>query len=623
LEIYPWRIRLMRATPNCQEVFFIEPILDSTKSSEVFAKICPFLPARSAPEPPLCLEEALLSRVSLQGVQMLVKRLLTFATVSMMGLACVGQDSQPGTGGGGTSGGAGTLGSAGTTGSGAAGSGGQKGSAGVTGATGIGGATGMGGTTGAGGADGTGATGGSFGGAGLSGTAGRTGGGAGTAGASAGSGGRGSGAGGSVGLGGSTGGGGTAGTGTAGTIGAAGTTGTTTGGSSGTTCTSEDCGTACTVPALPAYSAITATNAKLPDPFLMLSGTRMTSLSQWECRRAELNAEFQTYELGQKNPKPAGTVTGSMSGSTLTVSVGGKSFTVTITLPTTGTAPYPAIIALDGGSLPSSQIEGLGVAMISMSTMTLGDQTGASSRGNGFFFTVNGADNGAGSLVAWAWGASRVIDALAVTPAAKIDPTRIGVTGCSRNGKGALVMGALDERVKLTIVQESGSGGTASWRVSDNEDGGKNIVQTLGEIVGEDDWFSSTLTQFANAHAATKLPEDHHELLGMVAPRGLFVIENTQYQWLGVNSCVTDATAAQMIFQGLGVKDNMAFEQHGHAHCAFDSAEWPDLEAYIKKFLLNQNVTASAWNVTSTQFGSTTSTLNIPMWVDWTVPTLN
>jgi hypothetical protein len=34
-------------------------------------------------------------------------------------------------------------------------------------------------------------------------------------------------------------------------------------------------------------------------------------------------------------------------------------------------------------------------------------------------------------------------------------------------------------------------------------------------------------------------------------------------------------------------------------------------------------VTASAWNVTSTQFGSTTSTLNIPMWVDWTVPTLN
>jgi hypothetical protein len=174
------------------------------------------------------------------------------------------------------------------------------------------------------------------------------------------------------------------------------------------------------------------------------------------------------------------------------------------------------------------------------------------------------------------------------------------------------------------IPQESGSGGTASWRVSDNEDGGKNIVQTLGEIVGENDWFSTTLTQFANAHAANKLPEDHHELLGMVAPRGLFVIENAQYQWLGVNSCVTDATAAQMIFQALGAKDNMAFEQHGHTHCTFDMAdEWPALQAFIQKFLFNQSVSTQYWHVTTTQFGSTTQTLNTAMWINWTIPTLN
>jgi len=55
--------------------------------------------------------------------------------------------------------------------------------------------------------------------------------------------------------------------------------------------------------------------------------------------------------------------------------------------------------------------------------------------------------------MAWAWGVSRIIDALEVTPAARINPTKVGVTGCSRNGKGALVAGAFDTRIALTIPQ--------------------------------------------------------------------------------------------------------------------------------------------------------------------------
>ncbi len=416
-------------------------------------------------------------------------------------------------------------------------------------------------------------------------------------------------------------GGSTAATGGAATGGA-----TTAGGASSvgglTTCTVENCGTSCAAPTMPAYSALTA-NAMLPDPFMMTSGTRITKLSDWECRRAEIAAQLQNYELGLKNPKAVDTVTGSVSGSTLTVTVGGQSFTVTITLPTTGTAPYPAIIALDGGSLPASSVTGLGVALISLSTTTMGDQTSAASRGSGFFFTVNGSDNGAGSLIAWAWGASRIIDALEVTPSAKIDPKRIGVTGCSRNGKGALVMGAFDERVALTIVQESGSGGTASWRVSDAEDGGTNTVQTLGEIVGEDDWFSTALNIFATNKAATKLPYDHHELLGMVAPRGLFIIENTSYQWLGVNSCVTDATAAQMVFQGLNVKPNVGFTNSAHSHCVFNTAEAPYLNAFIQKFLLGQSVDTTVWHITATTFSGSTTPVDMTKWVNWTVPTLN
>src|SRR5215471_15239319 len=37
----------------------------------------------------------------------------------------------------------------------------------------------------------------------------------------------------------------------------------------------------------PTFAALTA-NTKLPDPFLGADGTRMTSQSQWPCRRAEI-----------------------------------------------------------------------------------------------------------------------------------------------------------------------------------------------------------------------------------------------------------------------------------------------------------------------------------------------
>ncbi|MBR6077865.1 MAG: hypothetical protein IKP63_05890, partial [Paludibacteraceae bacterium] len=75
-------------------------------------------------------------------------------------------------------------------------------------------------------------------------------------------------------------------------------------------------------------------------------------------------------------------------------------------------------------------------------------------------------DNGAYSE--WAWGFSRLIDALQILgpEVTRIDTKRIGVTGCSYAGKMALFCGAFDERVSLTIAQEPGGGGAAAWRVS-------------------------------------------------------------------------------------------------------------------------------------------------------------
>jgi cephalosporin-C deacetylase-like acetyl esterase len=40
-----------------------------------------------------------------------------------------------------------------------------------------------------------------------------------------------------------------------------------------------------------------------------------------------------------------------------------------------------------------------------------------------------------------------------------IDLKHLAVTGCSYTGKLALIAGAFDERIALTIAQESGGGG--------------------------------------------------------------------------------------------------------------------------------------------------------------------
>src|SRR5690606_29630335 len=110
---------------------------------------------------------------------------------------------------------------------------------------------------------------------------------------------------------------------------------------------------------------------------------------------------------------------------------------------------------------------------------------------------------------------------LTESDAAIIDASRLGVTGCSRNGKGALMAGALDERIALTIPQESGAGGAVAWRVAQSlSDNGKNI-QTLSHAAGEQPWFRESFGQTFGGNNVARLPFDHHQLMGMVAPRGL------------------------------------------------------------------------------------------------------
>jgi len=349
--------------------------------------------------------------------------------------------------------------------------------------------------------------------------------------------------------------------------------------------------------------------SSLPDPFLMLDDQRIISTAQWPCRRNELNQLIQRDELGLLPDKPK--VTSSFTDGNLTVNatVDEKtiSFVVPITLPE-GDGPFPAIIGFDGGSIPHPD----GVAWLDFDDDDIAQQNDQTSRGVGKFYDLFGTNSSAGALMAWSWAVSRIIDALETTPETKINTNKIGVTGCSRDGKGALVAGAFDQRIALTISQESGSGGSASWRISDFMFAWGDDTQTAHEIVQENVWLSTNFDAFVNDTAT--LPFDHHSLQALVAPRGLLVIDNPSNEWLGPMSTYGCSDATKATFKALGVGENYGFTAVGnHTHCDFPASQQPALDAFINKFLFdNQTADTDIFFSDTTYVNYTRS-----QWITW------
>jgi hypothetical protein len=289
---------------------------------------------------------------------------------------------------------------------------------------------------------------------------------------------------------------------------------------------------------------------------------------------------------------------------------------VKIRYPATGRPPYPAMIGMGAVSLNNEELAQLGIALVTVPNNEIGEQTNASSRGKGKFYELYGSDHTASAMMAWAWGVSRLIDALEKTPEAQIDPARLGITGCSRNGKGAIVAGAFDERIALTIAQDSGSGGAAGWRVSDAQLALGQNVQTLRQIVQENVWFTESFSQFSLN--ATRLPFDQHSVMGLIAPRGLLLIENTSMEWLGNQSAWINSVAAREIWKSLGVPDSMGVSQvGGHNHCQLPPSQYGHVTSFAKKFLLRDPASSTTVIETDGSFSR-----DLKPWIDWNTPIL-
>jgi hypothetical protein len=451
-------------------------------------------------------------------------------------------------------------------------------------------------------------TGGDRGGGGMPGTGGRATGGGGTAGnadASAGNtGGRRDGDGGNPGSGGGDSGAGQTGTG-----------GVSTGDAGGVPLvyTKENTGADCPTPTNPAFGAL-ASVANLPDPFLKTSGTRIASLDEWRCRRAEISSQVQFWGSGPKGAPPSD-VSATFAGGRLTVVVtqGSASITLTSTITTpTGAGPFPVVIGMNSptGSLPASIFTSRGIATMAFTSTQLVPDAFNVPRGGGTYFAMY-PDRNAGAMIEWAWGVSRLIDGLYKTADQnKIDLQHIAVTGCSFQGKMALYAGAFDERIALTIPEESGGGGEASWRFMATQTGTEDLEAAQGTA-----WYAANLLPFKNADAP-KLPYDQHELVAMIAPRAVLAIANTGIDRLGSQAGYVSMKAAAEVYKALGVPDRIGFTQTTAAsHCAFPAIQTDDVSAFVDKFLLGKTAT-------NTAIAKSPYTTDLTRWITWSTPQL-
>ena len=302
-----------------------------------------------------------------------------------------------------------------------------------------------------------------------------------------------------------------------------------------------------------------AVNAEIPELMKTEAGQGVTGVAQWEqVRRPELLDLFKEHVYGRTpvgRPEglrfeALGEAADMLDGKAVRKRVrihfegpGGKGhFDVLAFIPKTGKkAPGFVLICnrsaeenldaertLKSPFWPVEEIVSRGYAAIAFYTQDVAPDTKTSFSGGVHTTFIPDPEKRTpsswGTLAAWAWGASRVMDWIETEPL--LDATRMAVIGHSRGGKTALWCGANDARFALVISNESGCGGAKLNRMDlPKSEHVAQITKNFGY------WFCDNFRKYVDNESA--LPIDQHQLLALMAPRLVYVASAEGDPWAG------------------------------------------------------------------------------------------
>lgn len=330
----------------------------------------------------------------------------------------------------------------------------------------------------------------------------------------------------------------------------------------------------------------------LPDLMTFADGTPVETAEDWAKRRAEIKGLYEYYMYGYMPDASKETLDWYVDENMLTIFVSANGREVSLMVPfmlpegeaPEGGWPYYIEYSFWGVSDVVKYAAQRGYAGFGYSPYAVAADD---SSFTGAFYTLypygEHYTTQTGTLVAWSWGVSKIIDALeqGAGEVLNINPAHSIVGGVSRFGKSVAVAGAYDERIKFVVPSCSGAGGLGMFRYS-----AAGKTYDLTSLGGSSAWKNGTCETFDNIRSSSErhwfnqnfrlfadqlqLPFDQHMLAALVADpdRHMIVVSGVvSEEWNNVEGQVMAFAGSQPAWDLLGAGDqnNMIVHLNGHA----------------------------------------------------------